>query len=104
MMSSHNPYTDEPKPPMKLDVPVLLGTIALLAVVGLQTTALLMERGGLHDLRTSQDSPLEQGQKVRTQLDALAGGTAKLAQQGNAGAKAIVDDLQRQGIQIKPTP
>jgi hypothetical protein len=38
--------------------------------------------------------------KVERQLDSLASGTAKLADQGNANAKAILTTLQSNGINV----
>jgi hypothetical protein len=39
--------------------------------------------------------------KLRQQLDSLAARTAQLAESDNAGAKAVIDEMRRQGITIK---
>ena len=41
---------------------------------------------------------------VSQTLDSLGSKTAKLAEQGNASAKTIIDDLKRQGITFKTNP
>ena len=39
-------------------------------------------------------------QKMRVQLDAIAAGTKRLADQGNANAQLIVQQLAKNGINI----
>lgn len=43
---------------------------------------------------------LEKAAKVEAQLDALAGGTARLAEAGNVNAMRIVEVMARNGVQI----
>jgi hypothetical protein len=59
------------------------------------------QREDLQLLHASQDRALEEVKKVRAQLEALAGGTARLADQGNPNARALVEKLKAQGIGLK---
>lgn len=59
------------------------------------------QREDLQALHAAQERGLEEVKKVRTQLDALAGGTARLADQGNPNARALVEKLKAQGISLK---
>jgi hypothetical protein len=85
----------------------------LLPAVGLLTLALLtlvvfllyqgiVDHYALVAARAAQDQPLQQTQQVKAQLSALSTATAKLAEQGNASAKQIIDAMQREGITVKP--
>jgi hypothetical protein len=51
-------------------------------------------------LRTAQEPTVQQSLKVRQQLDGVARGIARLAEEGDANAQAIIDDLRRQGITV----
>jgi hypothetical protein len=83
--------------------------LALLAVVILtqlvqgvyEVVRLTGQREDLQLMHASQDRALEEAKKVRAQLEALAGGTARLAEQGNPNARALVDKLKAQGIGLK---
>ena len=59
------------------------------------------QREDLQLMHASQDRALEEAKKVRAQLEALAGGTARLADQGNPNARALVEKLKTQGIGLK---
>jgi len=82
--------------------PLLLGLITLALWFGFQTTQLLKERETLAALRTNQSTIYTNAQKMRTQLEALAAETAKLAQAGNPNAIQIVNALKARGITIDP--
>jgi len=68
--------------------------------VAFQTTQLTRDRYRLNQLKAGQDAPLQEAAKIRTQLEGIAGDTAKLAAQGHAGAQAIMAELQKRGIRI----
>ena len=91
-------------------VPRLGGRLlALLAVVILtqlvqgvhEVVRLTGQREDMQLMHASQDRALEEVKKARAQLEALAGGTARLAEQGNPNARALVDKLKAQGIGLK---
>jgi hypothetical protein len=83
-------------------VPVLLVGCAVLVWMGFQTAQLISERRQLDEAHNSQAQPLEQSQKLRASLDSIAAATQKLADSGDAGAKLLVDELNKRGITINP--
>jgi hypothetical protein len=85
-------------------LPVALLAVAILVWVGFQTTQLIREREALQTLRQTQETQVQSSQKVRASLDAIASGTAKLAEQGNPNAKLIVDELRKRDVTINPNP
>lgn len=92
------------KPAARLEPVLLILSLVLLVIVGLQTFGLVQEGGQIAAIRLGQDAAVAQGEKIRAQLDSLANETAKMADKGNANAKAIVEDLKKQGITVKPKP
>jgi regulatory protein YycI of two-component signal transduction system YycFG len=85
-----------------LFVPLFLILVTLVLWFGFQTYQLVKERGNLKTLRTNQETMFNNAQKMRAQLDAIAAGTARLAQQGNANAAQVVNALKAKGITINP--
>jgi hypothetical protein len=88
-----------------LVIPVCLVVIAFVVWTGFQTSQLMRERGTLKAILASQEAPVQEAAKLRTQLDSIAKGTQELANQGNQNAKTIVVELQKRGITINlPVP
>jgi len=88
-----------------LAVPVCLVVVAFVLWTGFQTSQLMRERGTLKAILASQEAPVQEAAKLRTQLDSIARGTQELANQGNQNAKTIVAELQKRGITINiPAP
>jgi len=81
---------------------VTLLTLTQLVLSGFLLYQAVVERNALTAAKAAQDQPLQQTQQVKAQLTALATATAKLAEQGNAGAKQIIEGMQREGITVKP--
>lgn len=50
----------------------------------------------------SQEQVVANAKKMRAQLDTIAAGTKRLADQGNANAQLIVQQLAKNGININP--
>ena len=75
--------------------------LALVLLAGFQTVQLIRERSSLDELSAAQEPTVQEGLKLRRQLDTLAGKTAQLAAEGNASAAAIIADLRRQGITVR---
>lgn len=90
------------QPRLRLWPAVTFLTIALLTWVGFQTFQIVRERVALQRLKTGQEASLRQAGKVRAQLDSIARRTLELAQQGNPGAAAIVEELAKRGVTINP--
>ena len=82
---------------------VALLTIAVVAWLSFQTVQQIRERTTLQNVRTAQEAALERAQKIRAQFDTITKKTLELAQQGNAGAALIVDELARRGVTITPS-
>lgn len=82
--------------------PLAVGMLAMLIWAGFQTSQMVRERGRLKQVYASQKTPLQAAQKMRTQMDVIASGTLKLASQGNANAKMIIQALADRGITIDP--
>jgi hypothetical protein len=85
-----------------LVLPLAILATAFFLLVGFQTTQLIRERDNLLAARVSQEPTLQQAAKLRQQIDTLVGKTAQLANDGDAGARTVVDELRRQGITLKP--
>jgi len=83
-----------------LFVPLLLIVLSLLAMAGFQTWQLVQQQSNLDQLRADQASAVEESQRVRSQLQSIAQGTADLALVGNKNAQFIVDELSKQGITV----
>src|SRR3972149_5615098 len=65
-----------------------------------QTVQLVRERNHLTQLKTSQETALQEATKVRAQIDAITADTAKLAAEGNPGAQRIVAELRKRGFKV----
>lgn len=83
-------------------VPMLLLAAAVLVLLVFQTAQLYRDRGSLQQLKDSQQQPLEEARKLRSQLDGVAADTARLAEKGNANAQRVVEELRKRGITINP--
>jgi hypothetical protein len=87
----------------RIEVPVALVVAAFFLITAFQTERLVQEHSSLATLRTQQEASLEQAGKIRSRFQMLASGVAKLAQSGHANAKAVLDQLQAQGITLRPS-
>jgi hypothetical protein len=79
-----------------------LVALALLMVAVLETVQLATQYETLAGMRAAQGPSLSEVGRVRRQLDALAGETARLAAAGNADAQAVVDEMRQQGVTLRP--
>jgi hypothetical protein len=85
----------------RLFLPLGLLVLGFVLMVGFQTVQLIRERGNLFELQLAQEPTVQEGAKLRQQLDSLAKKTAALADAGNISAKAVIEEMRRQGITIK---
>jgi hypothetical protein len=81
---------------------VALLAIAVLLMAVLETTQLVVQYSTLADVRAAQQPSVREVAKVRAQLDTLVTETTRLATAGNADARAVVEEMQRQGITLRP--
>ena len=82
-------------------MPVGIGLVALLVLLGFQVNQLIVDRQALSELAQRQEKPLTEAKAVRAQLDAIAAGVRRLSEDGNLHAKKVVAALAKQGISIK---
>jgi len=82
-------------------IPLFLVTAALCVALAAETVQLVDERSRLADLRAAQVQPMQQAVKFREQLQALGSETARLADDGDAAAKQVVEALRQLGITLK---
>ena len=82
-------------------LPLVLTIVALLVWFAFQSIQLVLERNNLTALRGNMEAPMQESQKMQGQLQALISKTAELANQGNASAKAVVNELEKRGIPIQ---
>ena len=84
------------------NLPFMITLIALLIYFSFQTLSLLGERSNLAMVKGNQDGALQEAQKLQAQFKLLVTKTGELADQGHAGAKMIMEGLQRQGVGFAP--
>jgi hypothetical protein len=84
-------------------LPLLLLTLAFVAWLGFQAFQQVAERRQLAPLLANLEQQEQAAIKLRSSLDAVATATAKLAADGNANAKTIVDELRKRGVTINPS-
>src|SRR5512139_469339 len=80
------------------NLPMVIILVALVIYFGFQTFSLLGERGNLGQVKTSQENALQEAQKIQSQFRTLVTGAGELADKGHAGAKMVMEGLQRQGM------
>lgn len=85
-----------------LAIPVALLSVGFLAAIGFQTVQLMRDRSNLANVYSGQQNAVEQTLRLRNSVDAFAGETATLAQQGDGPAKQVVETLRNQNITIRP--
>ena len=83
-----------------LELPVILVAVSLFVLMAFETFQAVHDRGALADLRRSQEPTVQEAIKLRQQLETLAGRTAQLAAEGDEGAKTVVDQMKRQGVNL----
>jgi len=84
-------------------LPLILTIVSVLIWFAFQTVQLVLERNNLTALTANLETPMQESQKMQTQLQSLVTKTAELANQGNAGARAVVEELEKRGIPIRGT-
>ena len=85
-----------------LVLPIALVVVSLFVLMAFETAEAIHDRGALADLRRSQEPTVQEAIKLRQQLELLAGKTAQLAAAGDEGARAVVDQMKRQGVNLNP--
>ena len=104
----------EVEPPLvpKADwnLPLIITLSSLVIWFGFQTFQQLRERSNLTFLKANQETALQESQKVQTQFQGILTKLSELANKGHAGARMVLEQLQRQGLSVgsesrpQPTP
>lgn len=81
-------------------LPVIFVVVAFFVLMAFETGYAIHDRQALADQMRSQESVVQEAMKLRQQLEALAGKTARLAAEGDEGAKTVVDQMKRQGVNL----
>jgi hypothetical protein len=81
-------------------LPLILVVLSLFVLMVFETGQAIYDRTRLADLMHAQEPSVQQAIKLRQQLEALAGKTAELAEAGDPGAKSVVDQMKRQGVNL----
>ena len=76
--------------------------VSLILWFGFQAFQLVRDRSGLRLLKANQETAIQESAKIRTQFQTLMTKTAALANQGHAGARMVIDELQKRGVGIAP--
>jgi len=83
-------------------IPVALLALGFIAWLGFQTWNLVGERSQLGLAHAAQQPQVDQAIKLRAALDTLAVTTQRLAGEGSAAARTVVDELGKRGVTINP--
>ena len=84
------------------NLPLIILLIALVLWFGFQTLQLANERANLGEARGHQEAAMQEAQKLRTQFESLINKTSELANKGHAGAKLVMEELQKRGMAAQP--
>jgi hypothetical protein len=103
MMDEARNEIQEPEivpPPVErgANLPLTILLIALVLWFSFQTLQLASERANLGEARGHQEAAMQEAQKLRTQFESLISKTSELANKGHAGAKLVMDELQKRGM------
>ncbi len=94
-------YEKETSP---LALPVLLLSVAVVGLLGLQTWLLSADRAIYSEAYTKQDEVLANLEKAKTQSNDLVKGIVNLAKQDNRNAENIINELRKAGINFQDLP
>jgi hypothetical protein len=81
-------------------LPVVIVAVSFFVLIAFETGYAIHDRDALAEQQRLQEPAVQEAIKLRQKLEGLAGKTAQLAADGDEGAKAIVDQMKRQGISI----
>jgi hypothetical protein len=82
-------------------LPMLLLALSFVSWLAFQGVQLGLEQHRLRLAQASLDTQHEAATKLRAALEGLATATAKLAADGNANARVVVEELRKRGITIR---
>ena len=85
-----------------LTLPFIITLVALTIYFAFQTLQLAVERNNLGLVKANQNAAIQEAQKVQAQFKTLVTKTGELAAQGHAGAKMVMEELQKRGFGAVP--
>ena len=94
----NNEKSDAKRSLFSSHLPLTLAIVTLFVMIGFQTLQLLREWQSLHETKDGQVAAYSEARNIRIQFEAIANGTANLAQSGNQNASAIVAALNEAGV------
>ena len=80
------------------NLPLIILLAALTVYFVFQTWQVAVERTNLGLVKANQDAAIQEAQRVQTQFKTLVTKTGQLAAQGHAGAKMVMEELQKRGL------
>jgi|SRR6516164_3747018 len=83
-------------------LPIALVVVSFFVLMAFETGYAVHEREALADQRRTQETTVQEAMKLRQQLETLAGKTAQLAADGDEGARAVIEQMKRQGVALNP--
>ena len=83
-------------------LPVVIVAASFFVLIAFETGYAIHDRHALAEQQRLQEPTVQEAIKLRQKIEELAGKTAQLAADGDEGAKAIVDQMKRQGITMSP--
>ncbi len=86
--------------PRTLSIALLCVVLAVMLQLGVATFLVYQEQQQLKAAIVEQAATLKEQEAVRTQLNSIVGKTLQLAQQGNANAATIIQQMQAAGFTI----
>ncbi len=84
------------------NLPFIITLVALTIYFVFQTLQLATERNNLGMVKANQDAAIQEAQKVQIQFKTLVSKTGELAAQGHAGARMVMEELQKRGLGAAP--
>jgi hypothetical protein len=81
-------------------LPVVIVAVSFFVLMAFETGYAIHDRDALAEQHRLQETAVQEAVKLRQTLEGLAGKTAQLAADGDEGAKAVVDQMKRQGITL----
>jgi hypothetical protein len=81
-------------------LPIVLVVLSFFVLMAFETGYAIHDRDSLAEQWRLQEPVAQEALKLRQRLEVLAGRTAQLAADGDESAKAIVEQMKRQGVTL----
>jgi hypothetical protein len=81
-------------------LPVVVIVVSFFVLISFETGYAIHDREALAEQKRLQEPTVQEAIRLRQQLEALAGKTAQLAAEGDEGAKAVFEQMKRQGVTL----